>query len=286
MRAQSLCLALAGSLAAVPGWSREPPATPAAGMGATPSLEPAAAATPKPYAMERWSWTFENDPAGSVQTLVVHNDYGDVRARKSDARVIEAWAVVQRLGRGPEGVGATVERRGSVLTLNVAYPAGRVQDRDPDLPRDALDRFDVTVRVPPGVRLVAHTMRGLVEARRLHSDVEAWTRDGEVVAITTGSVSASTGSGAITAVVSDEEGAAGPRRVLLSSESGAIDLTLSTGGDFDLRAETAGELRSDYPVERVRIGPLTRASGVVGKPVRDVLAVSERGSITVRKPVP
>src|SRR5688572_22669862 len=85
---------------------------------------------PRPHAdlrIERLTWAREVDGDAPIRTLEVRNDFGDVRARLAPDRRLEALAVVQRLDQGKDAVGFTVERRGSVVALVVAYPPGRIR---------------------------------------------------------------------------------------------------------------------------------------------------------------
>lgn len=244
-----------------------------------PSTTPTSAAT-KPFAIERVSWAKEADGPAPIRVVEIHNDYGDIRARFTEDRRIEAWGVIQRLGRGPEGVGLTVERRGAVVALTGAYPPGRIQDAAPDPPKESMDRLDLTVFVPEGIALRAHTLRGMVEARGLRSDVTAATLNGSISVSTAGSLVARSEAGAVTALL---EGTAGSRSVVIDTVSGAIDLTLPPGIGLDVRAETSAALTCAFPLRRRRIGGRTRGTGTIGQPLRDVLVRSESGGVTLRR---
>ena len=109
----------------------------------------------------------------------VRNDYGDIRARFAGDGVITVSAVIQRLGPGPE-IGVNVERHGDRLAVTVVAPPGR-QAVDAERPgKTAIDRADLVIYVPEGVALEAATLRGVVDARRLKSPIEATSGDGEL----------------------------------------------------------------------------------------------------------
>lgn len=247
----------------------------------TVGQEPGAPPSPssKPFALERVSWSKDADGPSPIRAIEVRNDYGDIRARLTQDRRIEAWGMIQRLGRGAEGVGLTVERRGGVVALLVAC-SGRIQDALADPPKDSVDRLDLTVFVPAGVALGAQTLRGIVEARGLRSDVTAATLEGSIFVATTGSVQARSEGGALTVVLEAE---AGTRPLVMETVSGPIDLTLPAGVDLEVRAETAASLTSAFPLRYRRTSGRRRATGTIGRPLRDLLVRSERGEVILRR---
>ncbi len=255
-------------------------------LGSSPGFsanqEPAAGSAVSTPKMDRLSWSKEVDGEAPIRHLQIRNDFGDIRARFTEERKLEAWAVVQRLDPGSEGVGFTVERRGDTIALAVAYPPGRIRDRDPDPPRDSFDRLDLTVFIPEGVSLGAETLRGMVEARGLRSQLTARTQGGDIFAATSGTIQASSSSGAITAFV-----AATPtqplRPFLFQSASGPMTLTLSPGADLAIELHTAGVVTSWFPLERHRGPAGNRARARLGHGRLPLLAVSETGPIDVRR---
>ena len=236
------------------------PASPAP----SPAPRPATGAPTRELRIERLQWSKATDGPEPVTALEIRNDFGDIRARLAGDKTLEASMIVQRLDPGPQGVGFTVERRGSVLALVVGYPPGRVKDVDPRPPKDGYDRLDLTVFVPPGVTLRAHTLRGLVEARGLQGDVEAATLDGSILVATSGAIQARTGSGEITATVSAAALAAPGPPLLFQSASGPINLILPAGG-AELRVETAGTVTSKVESKRAggRLVLVHSATGAV-----------------------
>lgn len=272
-----LACAMAGAVGARAGDVPAPPPP-----GSTPSPPPSAAggAGAEAYApevkLDRFDWEKQVDGEHPIRAVRVFNDYGDVRARFAGDRALAVSAVIQRLGQS--GVGVTVERRGDVIAVHVAYPAARLQDSDPDPRKDSLDRADLVVFVPEGVSFEAHTFRGMIEARKLRSDVRAVTRDGSVFALTTGAVSARSDSGSITAFV----GAAGGLPSLFETRSGAIEVTLpEQGADFDLRAETGAALESDLGLTQSKRGARTIATGRSGAGGPLLFAASDSGKIAL-----
>ena len=91
-----------------------------AGVSAGPAQEtpPPAPASPSGTRIERQQWEKDVDGAAPIRALEVRNDHGDIRARFTAERRLEALAVIQRLDPGAAGVGFTVERRGAVVAHN------------------------------------------------------------------------------------------------------------------------------------------------------------------------
>jgi hypothetical protein len=251
-----------------------------------PSPAPSASPAARELTLDRLQWGKEVDGPEPITALEVRNDFGDIRARGADDRRLEASMVVQRLDAQDQKVGFTVERRGGVVALVVAYPPGRVRDADAHPAKDSYDRLDLVVFVPAGVTLRAHTLRGRVEARGLKSDVEAATLDGPIFVRTTGGVQARTGSGEITALLAAGAiGAKGPP-LLLQSDSGPITVTLPPRGDPDLRVATGGEVASRMRLQRAAHGGRTEATLGGGRGARLLVVTSRTGKVTVEREEP
>ncbi|HLA78131.1 MAG TPA: hypothetical protein VJU18_11180 [Vicinamibacteria bacterium] len=233
----------------------------------------------KAVKMDRLTWGKEVDGEAPIRHLEVRNDYGDIRARFTEERKLGAWAVVQRLDPGPEGgVGFTVERRGDTIALTVAYPPGRTRDRDPSPPQDSYDRLDLTVFIPEGLSLGATTLRGMVEARGLRSDLSARTLAGNVFAASSGTIQALTSGGAISAFLTGDPGTS-PRPYFFQSATGPITLTLPPTANLALDLRTGGQVTSVFPVKRAP----GRAHGQLGRGGRLLLAVSDTGPLELRR---
>jgi hypothetical protein len=248
---------------------------------------PAPTASPeRTFAMERLQWAKEVDGAEPITAIEVRNDFGDIRARGAGDRRLEATMVVQRLDRAGDKVGFTVERRGSVVALDVAYPPGRVRDTEAHPAKDSYDRLDLVIFVPHGVALRAQTLRGRVEVRGLASDVEAATLDGPIFVRTEGGVQARTDSGTVTAMLDAEVLAAAGAPMLLQSGSGPITLWLPPRGTPDLRVETAGQVSSRLALRRSKLHGRTRAALGLATAARQVVVSSRTGAVTVEREEP
>jgi len=236
---------------------------------------------PREVRLERLQWSRTVDGPDPITAIEIRNDFGDIRARLAGDRVLDASMLVQRLDPGPQGVGFTVERRGSALALVVGYPPGRVKDADPRPPKDGYDRLDLTIFVPEGVTLRAHTLRGLVEARGLKGDVEAATLDGSILVSAAGVLQARTTRGEITATVSPAALAGPGAPLLFQSATGAINLIVPAQGSMELRVETAGAVTSKLDLQRATAGGRTTARATMGAGERLVLVTSGTGAVRI-----
>jgi hypothetical protein len=233
-------------------------------------------------AIERQQWSRAVDGDEPITAIDIRNDFGDIRARGAGDRVLDVAMVVQRLDKAGDKAGFTVERRGGAIALVVAYPPGRVKDAVAHPAKDSYDRVDLVVFVPPGVALRAHTLRGRVEAKGLKGDVDAFTEDGPIFVTTSGTTTARTVSGTITALpAASTLSVAGPPLVL-ASDSGAIEVTLTGQPGPELRVETAGEIATALPLMRTKVGDRNRAvSEPDPKAVRLLLVGSRTGTVRI-----
>ena len=242
--------------------------------GPPPASPPPSPAPSREVTIERLQWSRAVDGPEPVTAIEVRNDFGDIRARYAADQTLDVSMVVQRLDPGPQRVGFTVERRGPVLALVVGYPPGRIKDADPRPPKDSYDRLDLVVFVPAGVTLRAHTLRGLVEARGLRSDVEAATLDGSILVAATGTIQARSATGEITATIAAEALAGTGAPLLFQSGSGPVNLFLPAAGSAELRIDAGGEVTSKVPLDRRTSGGRTRATATLGAGERLVVVTT------------
>lgn len=106
---------------------------------------------------------------------------------------------------------------------------------------------DFDIRVPEGVRLLAKTVNGSIEAASLKSDIDAVTVNGRIRMSTTGIAWADTVNGAIDASL----GAAKWNEPLdFHTVNGGITVELPKGVAAEVRADTMnGEIDSDFPIK-------------------------------------
>ena len=207
-------------------------------------------------------------PAG--RTIEVRGIHGDITA----TGVGGTSAVVRAVKRGeesePRDVRIEVVEDGEGVLVCAVYPSGgdrpnecrrdhnrsNVQDNDVEV--------DFEVGVPAGVRLVAVTVNGEVEASGLDADVEASSVNGDVAVETAGTVSAHTVNGSVEVTTGR---ARWTGTLDFATVNGSITLHLPADVRADVEGSTlTGDLDSDFPLEvqsRRSWGP-TRFEGTIG----------------------
>jgi hypothetical protein len=212
-------------------------------------------------------------PAG--RAIEVRTVSGTIRATvaRGDSAEIEARPV-QSGGDGPPHVVFTEDARGIVARVETDDRHGCDCDRDR---RDDVVDFDV--RVPSGVRLVAHSVRGSVEIDGVSGALEARTVDGSIRLRSATAARARTVNGSITATFraadleSDTE---------LDTVNGRVQVTLPAGANADLSASTLnGEVRVEFPLEG-SVEP-RRVHGSVGHGGRELRLRTVNGNIDVAR---
>jgi hypothetical protein len=152
---------------------------------------------------------------------------------------------------------------------------GRMNTRDNDV------QVKFIVRVPAGVKLVARTVNGGIDASGLDADAQAQTVNGSVKLSTRGRAEAGTVNGSIDASMgrADWDG-----KNEFKTVNGAIHLDLPSDFSAEVSAKTVnGDIETDFPLT-VK-GRFSRRSlqGTVGSGGRDLELETVNGSIQLRK---
>lgn len=148
---------------------------------------------------------------------------------------------------------------------------GRMNTRNNDV------RVEFTVRVPKGVRLLAKTVNGGVEANGLQSDIYAHTVNGKIRLTTTALASAQTVNGGIEVTMGN---ASWNEPLAFTTVNGSIDLTVPAGVNADVHASTVnGALTTDFPLTvSGRWGPKS-LNGRIGSGGRELKLTTVNGGI-------
>lgn len=190
---------------------------------------------------------------------------GDIRAEPAGGSTLEVTGEM----RGRRVPVRVVQHEGGVAFC-VEYPDARVGGSNGRCPsynnvRDP-DAVNFTVRVPEGVRFIARTVQGDVEARDLRGPVRASTVSGGVDVRTSDVAEASSVSGDLRVAMGRM-----PRdgSLRFSSVSGDVRLTLPADAGAQLSASTvSGDIDSDFPLTlsgRGRSWPGRRIQATLGR---------------------
>lgn len=177
---------------------------------------------------------------------------GDVQAQPTDGELVEVRIEKRSRRSAARQVRVEIVEHDGGVTLCAVYPTprderenycapgsgGRLNSRNNDV------RVNFIVSVPEGVKFIAHTVNGEIDATNLRSDAEAETVNGDIRLTTTGFGKASTVNGSIFASV-DQIG----NGLDFETVNGNITLRLPEDGNADIEGVTvSGSISSDFPI--------------------------------------
>lgn len=234
------------------------------------------------------------------KTIEVKGVNGNIRAELASGSQVEVTAVKQARRSDPSSVSIQVVQEDGNVTICSVYPTpsrssrGRSRDRDNAGPNECrpgerghmdTDRNDVVVdfvvKVPAGVRYVARTVNGGIDARGLRSEAHVRTVNGRIDLVTTELGSARTVNGGIEASIGEAKWAG---LLEFTTVNGSISLALPRETDTNVRAQMLnGSFESDFPllVKSFR-GRNRRVEGIIGSGGRDLELKTVNGSIDLR----
>ena len=243
-----------------------------------------AAAASKSAAEKGAGDTFEWSKAIPVgKEIEIKGVNGGITASRATGKEVEVHATKHAKRSDPADVTIEVIEHEDGVTICAKYPgAGNVcapGDKGSSHTHNNDVEVDFEVRVPAGVRLVAHTVNGGIQAEGLAGPVEAETVNGAVRLSTSAYASAETVNGSITAALGSAEWT---EPLSFNTVNGGIHLTLPAKLDVDLRARTLnGVVDSDFPVTVT--GKLSKHSirGTIGKGGRRLDLETTNGNISL-----
>jgi hypothetical protein len=202
------------------------------------------------------------------QLIEVRGVNGSIHAEPAIGREVDviAYKNGQQLDAGEIKV-RVVEHDGGV-TICAVYPS----------PNNDVS-VDFTVRVPKGVRFLARTVNGLVEANSLDAYTEAHTVNGNLRLSTAGTAQGETVNGSIIASVGMIT-----EPLKFSTVNGGITLEMPRGTGAEVHANTVhGKIASDFPIPpRGRLVG-KHVDGQIGRGGPQLRLATVNGSITLRK---
>jgi len=198
------------------------------------------------------------------QLIEVRGVNGSIHAEPAIGREVDviAYKNGQQLDAGEIKV-RVVEHDGGV-TICAVYPS----------PNNDVS-VDFTVRVPNGVRFLARTVNGLVEANSLDAYTEAHTVNGNLRLSTAGTAQGETVNGSIIASVGMIT-----EPLKFSTVNGGITLEMPRGTGAEVHANTVhGRIATDFPMAVHG----HRADGPIGHGGPQLRLATVNGSIILRK---
>ncbi len=196
------------------------------------------AQVPDDWSIERQEWRRE---ASEVARARLVNHYGDIRVRPAPDGEAYALANIQRHVDDPRRAQVEVRVDGAELVVAVTCPDATGQEPAAWSRR----RVDLTVLVPPGTRLQVTTAAGLAEIRKTRGSLEIETETGEIRTTTYGSVDARSVHGRIQSELLSPTWEPAAR---FETVNGDIMLTLARNVSAVVRAETRGDLTTDFSI--------------------------------------
>jgi hypothetical protein len=209
---------------------------------------------------------------------------GNIRAEATSGSEVEVVANKHAIRNNPDEVQIrTLEHNGGV-TICAVYPRGDPGEPNECVPGDGKShthnndvRVDFTVRVPAGVRLIARTVDGDIEAALLDANVEAYSIQGNIRISTAGYAQAKTITGSITASLGN---ANWPGRIEFETITGEITLKLPAMSNTELHAESnTGTISTEFPLIVQGTVGQKNMNGTIGDGGRKLVLKTNSGAI-------
>lgn len=187
------------------------------------------------------------------QSLEIKGVNGGIKAVAGAGNEVQVHAVKRGRKNNPEEVKIEVLQHPRGVTLCAVYPsqgdkpneckpgeAGRNNVRNNDV------NVNWEVHIPPGVKLLAKTVNGGIEARDLGGDVIAKTVNGRLDISAKGSVEANTVNGGINAAMGQTDWNGEHK---FSTVNGGITIEMPAAASTEIKASTVnGRIESDLPL--------------------------------------
>lgn len=236
---------------------------------------PARAETPP--ALEEWSIErVERELAIREEVPIeIENPIGDLRIRAGDDDRVLVVAAVQRHRDDPGRERLMLEESSGRVRIAAAFEPDEVV-RTPAWSRR---RIDLAIAVPPGARVVARTVDGLVEVKGHAGALEADTRSGAVRLWISGSPRVRTESGKIEVYLTAPGWS---RSATLESATGDVMISFPPEAAADVILEGRGIFGTQVSLAVERLGPETRRGRArIGKGGPEVRLTSRTGELRI-----
>lgn len=255
-----------------------------AGALETPTVGDLFEATPAAWQAQDWEWQGAVDRGDAIEIKGVN---GSIKATGTSGGQVVVSAVKKGKDDDPASVRIEVVEHSGGVTICAVYPDvegkknecapgddGRLSTRNNDV------SVSFTVQVPAGVRLVATTVNGDIEAGGLGADAAATTVNGDVKVSTTGLARATTVNGSIQASMgrADWDGT-----LDFNTVNGSITVNLPDGVSTDVSASTVnGSMNTDFPLTVTGKFSMKNMHGTIGNGGRGIEMATVNGSIHLK----
>ncbi len=218
------------------------------------------------------------------QTIEIKGVNGGIKAEYSSGPDVQVTARKTAFRSDLNSVRVEAVPGSDGITICSVYPSdngrpneckpgdgGRMNTKNNDV------KVEFTVHVPKGVRLVAKTVNGGIEASGLQSDIASHTVNGKIHVATAGNASAETVNGSIEVSVGN---VSWNEPLSFNTVNGTIDVTIPAGVNADVHASTVnGALTTDFPLTvSGRWGPKS-LNGKIGNGGRELKLNTVNGGI-------
>lgn len=244
----------------------------------------ATAAAPTAQAQD-FEWRGGLDRGDAVE---VHGVNGRIDAVAATGRQVVVTARMREGDKGRlEDVEIDVVEHAGGVVICAMYPTRPGKSKNRCAPGDTRlsnyennTRVDFRIEVPAGIDLVAGTVNGDVEVRRVDGSVRASTVNGDVDVESGGNAEASTVNGSIRAsMASDLES-----DLRFKTVNGSVTVSLPAGSNADVEAATInGSLESDFPLTVRGRFSNRRMRGTIGDGGHVLRLETVNGSVTIRR---
>ncbi len=227
----------------------------------------------------RWQGTL-----ASGRTLEIKGVNGSIRVEPGSGDQVELVATRRGRRNNPDEVRIVALEHADGTTVCAVYPSadGRNECAPGDGGRMNVKNNDVNVdfavKVPRGVKVVARTVNGEVEAAGLTGDVAAETVNGSIKVETTGVARGETVNGSVNAVMGRADWESD---LEFKTVNGSIRVTLPASASTTVDAEVVnGSISSEFAVAGGKIAK-RHLTGTIGSGGRGMSLETVNGSITI-----
>jgi len=222
----------------------------------------------------------------SGRTLEIKGVNGSIQVGPGSGDQAELVATRRGRRNNPEEVRIVAVEHADGITVCAVYPSvdgsrpnecaagdgGRMNVKNNDV------NVDFVVKVPRGVKVVARTVNGEVEAAGLTGDVEAETVNGSIKLETTGVARGETVNGSVNAVMGRADWESD---LEFKTVNGSIRVTLPSSASTTVDAEVVnGSISSEFAVEGGKVAK-RHLTGTIGSGGRGMTLETVNGSITI-----